>query len=115
RRRVGGGEDVLGVLVRRVARAGVQRDRDVGGLPVLADQRGRALIERADDVGDVRQRLQVLHRVIDRGRVGGVGDRAGAGDQGERDAPVGLLGQLLLQQVGGVRRARPRQRQVVVP
>ena len=92
-----------------------ERDRDVAGLLVLAEQRRGAVVERADDAGDVGQGLQVGDGGVDRARARRVAQGAGGVEQRHRDAAVGLLGQLLLQEVGRLRRAGARQGQVVVP
>ena len=115
RGRVGGVQDPLGLGRRRVARADVERDRDVAGLAVLAEQRRGALVERAHDAGDVGHRLQVLDGGVDRARARRVTQGAAVIEQRERDAPVRLLGQFLLEQVGGARRSGAGKRQIVVP
>ena len=92
-----------------------RRDRDVADRAVLAEEPGGAGVERAHDPDDVRRRLQVLDGGVDRALLFAVAERPVRIAERERDAPVRLLGQLRLEQVGRPRRPGPRERQVVVP
>ena len=106
-------EHLLGLILREVALADVQRHRDVGDLLVLGEQRRSLVAERVDRPDHVGRVAQVLDRVVDRLLVARVRELSAMRLEDQRVAAVGLVRQALLEHVGGLRRSGSRERQVV--
>ena len=113
--RVGDVEDVLRGLLVHLARALLQRERDVADGLVLR-QLGRAVgVEGADRAVDrVLVVLVVVVDLLDRVLVGGLVELVAVWrDEDDRDGAVGLLGELLVEQVGGLLTVGAREGEVV--
>jgi hypothetical protein len=106
-------DDLLGLVVGEVALALGQGDRDVGDLLVLADRVFGRLAERADRALDDVHLPQRLDRVLNGLLVLRVGDLPGLGLHDDRVGAVGLVGQMVRQQVLGVGRAGAGEGEVV--
>ena len=106
-------EDAVPLVVVEVARGDLEGHRDVGDRPVLGDVRGPLLAEWADHRLDVLVARQGLHGRVDGLLVLSLGE-GGARLEDDRDAAVGLLRQVLVEQIGGGLGARSGQRHVVV-
>lgn len=105
----------LGILEGELRWAVLEVEGDVADLMLLVELASALLAERADGLRDRRVPGIGLGDSLDRLLVPGIGELgAGRGPESDRDRGVGLVRELVAQQVAGHLAVGPRHREVVV-